>query len=170
VRRGESLTEAAARVVKATLGSTPDWLEQVGAYTEGAGHPGMAAVSVCFVAARPWLDQVTWQNVDALRGMNERHRHLVSAAVRAVGLRLEHSPVAFSLLPPEFTLTELQQAYETLLRRRLHKASFRRSLDAASLVKPTGEWRVEGRGRPAQLFRYSPRRRSQERRGIRFDV
>jgi hypothetical protein len=97
---------------------------------------------------------------------------------RVVGLRwrtsqrsrLDQAPIAFRLLPPTFTLSELQQTYELLLGRRLHKASFRRALQAAWLVEPTDEWRSEGRGRPAQLFRYAPRRRRNQRRGVRFDL
>jgi hypothetical protein len=69
-----------------------------------------------------------------------------------------------------FTLTELQSMYELLLGRRLHKASFRRALQGAWLVEPTEEWRSEGRGRPAQLFRYAPRRRRSTRRGVRFEL
>jgi hypothetical protein len=74
------------------------------------------------------------------------------------------------LLPTTFTLTELQAMYELLLGRRLHKASFRRALQGAWLVEPTEEWRSEGRGRPAQLFRYAPRRRRSARRGVRFEL
>jgi 8-oxo-dGTP diphosphatase len=60
--------------------------------------------------------------------------------------------------------------YELLLGRRLHKASFRRSLTAAFLVEPTDEWRSEGRGRPAQLYRYAPRKRRGGRGGVRFEL
>ena len=76
----------------------------------------------------------------------------------------------FDFLPATFTLSELQSVYELLLGRRLHKASFRRSLHAASLVEATDEWRSEGRGRPAQLFRYAPPRRRRQRRGVHFDL
>ena len=65
---------------------------------------------------------------------------------------------------------DLQATYETILARRLHKASFRRALQAAFLVDPTGEQRGEGRGRPAQLFRFAPRRRKSARRGVRLDL
>jgi len=41
-------------------------------------------------------------------------------------------------------------------------------LQAAWLVEPTDEWRSEGRGRPAQLYRYSPRKRRPAQRGIRL--
>jgi 8-oxo-dGTP diphosphatase len=73
-------------------------------------------------------------------------------------------------LPQRFTLSDLQRVYEIMLGRRLHKASFRRALQAATLVEPTDEWRSEGRGRPAQLFRYAPKRRRRVRRGLRFDL
>jgi 8-oxo-dGTP diphosphatase len=74
------------------------------------------------------------------------------------------------LLPATFTLSELQHMYELLLGRRLHKASFRRALAAAALVEPTDEWRSEGRGRPAQLYRFGPKKRRRGRRGVRFDL
>jgi hypothetical protein len=89
------------------------------------------------------------------------------AAIRA---RLEQAPIAFSFLERDFTLSDLQQTYETILGRRLHKASFRRALQAAFLVEPAGEWRSEGRGRPAQLYRYAPRKRRNARRGVRLDL
>jgi 8-oxo-dGTP diphosphatase len=94
---------------------------------------------------------------------------MVDAAVELVQSSVGQAPVAFRLLPPTFTLSELQEMYELLLDRPLHKASFRRSLQAARIVEPTDEWRSEGRGRPAQLFRYAPRRRKNPPRGVRFD-
>ena len=42
------------------------------------------------------------------------------------------------------------------------------ALQTAGLVAATGEWRSEGRGRPAQLFRYAPKKRKVPARGIRF--
>jgi hypothetical protein len=95
---------------------------------------------------------------------------MVAAALNLSRTRLEQAPLAFSLLPRTFTLADLQQSYETVLGRRLHKASFRRALQAAFLVEPIGEWRGEGRGRPAQLYRFSPRRRKGSRRGVRLDL
>jgi 8-oxo-dGTP diphosphatase len=90
--------------------------------------------------------------------------------VAAVRPHIDQSPLAFRLLPASFTLSELQSIYELLLGRPLHKASFRRALQAAFLVEPTDEWRSEGRGRPAQLYRYAPRRRRDSRRSVRFDL
>jgi hypothetical protein len=99
-----------------------------------------------------------------------RQRATVDAAVEGLRRRIDQAPMAFRLLPPAFTLSDLQGIYELVLGRRLHKASFRRALQAAMLVEPTDEWRSEGRGRPAQLFRYAPRRRRGGQRGVRFDL
>jgi hypothetical protein len=95
---------------------------------------------------------------------------MVEGAVDAIRRRMDQSPLAFRLLPSAFTLSELQSIYELLLGRSLHKASFRRALQAAMLVEPTDEWKSEGRGRPAQLYRYAPRKKRGSRRGVRFDL
>jgi 8-oxo-dGTP diphosphatase len=101
--------------------------------------------------------------------LSPRQRAIVEAAMRTMQGRLDQAPIAFRLLPATFTLSDLQQMYELLLGKRLHKASFRRALQAALLAEPTDEWRSEGRGRPAQLFRYAPKKRRRPHRGVRFD-
>lgn len=171
--KGEHLDAAASRIARSVTGSRVDWIEQVGAFADGTSHPGNAVISVGYVAVLPWVDAAApWRWLDAHPSppLGERHRRVLAAALERVRVRLEQAPIAFSMLPRAFTLSELQQTYETVLTRRLHKASFRRSLQAAYLVEPTGEWRSEGRGRPAQLFRFAPRRRRGPRRGIRLDL
>jgi len=111
----------------------------------------------------------TWFPMRDLPPLSPRQRAIVEAATRTIQSRLDQAPVAFRLLPSTFTLSELQQVYELLLGKRLHKASFRRALQAAWLVEPIDEWRSEGRGRPAQLFRYAPKKRRRPHRGVRFD-
>jgi 8-oxo-dGTP diphosphatase len=168
---GERLDAAATRIVKRACGVKPAWIEQAGAYGDDAAHPGDVELSVCYVALIPSPGgDAMWLNTQPMPAFRDRQRTMVSGALAVVRSRLEQSPIAFSMLPREFTLSELQQTYETVLARRLHKASFRRSLQAAFLVEPTGEWRGEGRGRPAQLYRYSARRRKGTRRGVRLDL
>jgi len=175
-RGEESLADAAARVARATLGVAPSAIEQIRAFGDNRRHPGEAEVSVGFVALTPDSDRalpdanLTWFGLGNLPTLAPRHRAIIDAAFDAVRDRLNQAPLAFRLLPQTFTLSELQSIYELLLDRRLHKASFRRALQAAYLVEPTDEWRSEGRGRPAQLFRYAPRKRRDNRRGVRFDL
>ncbi len=175
-RGEESLADAAARVARTALGAAPAALEQIAAFGDNRRHPGDAELSVGFFALLPNGDHLpsgsesAWFDVEELPAVSPRQHAIIDAAFDAVRARLDQSPLAFRLLPPTFTLSELQAIYEILLGRRLHKASFRRALQAAYLVEPTDEWRSEGRGRPAQLFRYAPRKRRDQRRGVRFDL
>jgi 8-oxo-dGTP diphosphatase len=151
-------------------------MEQVGAFGDGKKHPSDAEISIAFAALAPLgtpapeAGNYAWFKLDALPPLAERDAIMVASSVAAVRDRMDLSPVAFRLLPSSFTLSELQQMYELLLGKRLHKASFRRALQAAWLVEPTDEWRSEGRGRPAQLYRYAPKKRRKARRGVRFDL
>lgn len=176
VRGEEGLEEAAQRTLKQSIGSAPTWIQQVGAFADGYEHPSESQLSVAFVALIPLgagespSEGCEWFLLSDVPQLYQRQQLIVQDAVTAVRDRLDLYPVAFKLLPTAFTLSELQHMYELLLDRRLHKASFRRALQAAWLVEPTDEWRSEGRGRPAQLYRYSPKRRRRGRRGVRFDL
>jgi 8-oxo-dGTP diphosphatase len=110
-----------------------------------------------------------WFPVGELPQLAPRQRAMVGSALELVRHRMDFAPIAFRMLPPTFTLSDLQRVYEILLGHRLHKASFRRTLDAASLLEATDEWRSQGRGRPAQLFRLAPKKKRRRRRGVRFD-
>jgi 8-oxo-dGTP diphosphatase len=172
---GEGLEDAAARITGGVLGTSPAFFEQVGTLSDGRRHPGEADVSVGIAALSPAgagepIEDAEWFPLDTLPALAPRHRTVVDRAAAVVRQRVDQSPLAFRLLASTFTLSDLQSVYELLLGRRLHKASFRRALQASYLVEPTDEWRSEGRGRPAQLFRYAPRKRRGARRGVRFDL
>ena len=156
-------------------GETPSWIEQIGAFGDAKRHPGDVDISVAYVGLVPHETAspragYTWFQITEVPPLSPRQRAMVEAATNTIQARLDQAPIAFRLLPATFTLSELQQMYELLLGKRLHKASFRRALQAAWLVEATDEWRSEGRGRPAQLFRYLPKKRRKAQRGVRFDL
>lgn len=171
-----TLDETANQLAQRVTGVTPAWIEQGGAFGYPTKHPSCSDISIVFIALLPLGTTVPkgnnfqWFKLDVLPPLLERHQVMVQHAVSAVRNRMDISPVAFRLLPASFTLSELQQMYELLLGKRLHKASFRRALQAAWLVDSTDEWHSEGRGRPAQLYRYAPKKRRSGRRGVRFDL
>lgn len=159
--------DAADALARRTLGRAPAWRSQVGVLRDEAG------LAILYVAVLPagaaggaaLADGHQWRPLPRGGG-----NAMLRAALTHLRERIDREPVAFRLLGPTFTLSDLQQVYELLLERRLHKASFRRSLMAAHLIEPTEAWRSEGRGRPAQLFRYAPRRRRGLQRAVRFDL
>lgn len=173
--RSETMASVAGRLSTIAVGARPAWIEQLGAFGDGGRHPSSTALSVAFIAAVPHetaqLERgFHWFPARDLPPLAPRHRLMVDAGIEALSMAVDRAPIAFRLLPDTFTLTELQQMYELLLSKRLHKASFRRALQATSLVEPTDEWRSEGRGRPAQLYQFGPKKRRRPVRGVRFDL
>jgi 8-oxo-dGTP diphosphatase len=174
-RPAETMEASANRIAKTAIGE-PAWMEQVGAFGDGRRHPADLEISVAYAGLVPMGTPTpvggvyAWFPLADVPALAPRQRAILDDAVVLVRNRMDQAPVAFRLLPQMFTLTELQQMYELLLAKRLHKASFRRALQAAFLVEPSDEWRSEGRGRPAQLYRYSPRKRRPAQRGIRLDL
>jgi hypothetical protein len=82
------------------------------------------------------------------------HRRILATAIARLRAKLKYRPVVFELMPREFTLTELQRTVEAISGRHLHKQNFRRLVETAALVEPTGEMSTATGGRPAALFQF----------------
>jgi hypothetical protein len=82
------------------------------------------------------------------------HRRILATAIARLRAKLKYRPVVFELMPDAFTLTELQRTVEAISGRHLHKQNFRRLVDTAALVEPTGETSTATGGRPAAQFRF----------------
>jgi 8-oxo-dGTP diphosphatase len=174
LRSDESLDAAAARIARDALGALPSFLEQSRAHGAPRRVADVPQVAVAYFGLTPDAEAArrgaVWAGLSNLPPLTPKFREEIDAALETLRGHIDRLPIAFRLLPATFTLSDLQAVYELLLGRRLHKASFRRSLHAAALVEATDEWRSEGRGRPAQLFRYAPPRRRRLRRGVHFDL
>jgi hypothetical protein len=88
------------------------------------------------------------------RAMVLDHRRIVATALGRLRAKLKYRPVVFELLPPSFTLLQLQRLVEALAGIRLHKQNFRRLVEKAGLVEGTGLVDTRTGGRPAELFTF----------------
>ncbi len=84
------------------------------------------------------------------------HRRILATGIGRLRGKLKWRPVLFELTPPAFTLLELQRAAEAVLGVALHKQNFRRQVENAGLVEPTGTTSRRHGGRPAAEYRYAP--------------
>ena len=96
-----------------------------------------------------------WPALPALgKSLNFDHRRILATSIGRIRAKLKYRPVVFELMPDEFTLFELQKTVEAILGPHLHKQNFRRLVESAGLVEPTGEVRVKTGGRPARLYQF----------------
>ncbi|MFC3339658.1 NUDIX hydrolase [Paracandidimonas soli] len=86
--------------------------------------------------------------------MRHDHRRILATAMARLRAKIRYRPVVFELMPPAFTLLQLQQAFEAVAGRRLHKQNFRRFIEQQELVEETGEMTHGAAGRPAKLFQF----------------
>jgi len=88
------------------------------------------------------------------RPMALDHRRILATAVGRIRGKIKYRPVVFELLPPTFTLWQLQCLVEALAGVRLHKQSFRRLVERSCLVERTAQYDTRTGGRPAERFRF----------------
>lgn len=161
---GESLEDAAVRKLEGETGVRDVYLEQL--YTFDPEPPGNAGIVVSYFALvdaararlRPDLDwRPAWHPVHGLRRLAFDNERIVRLAEERLRNKLEYTNVAYSLLPPEFTLTELQNVYEAILGERIDKRNFRRRVVGLGVVRESGNWRKTGAHRPARLYEFASR-------------
>ncbi len=88
------------------------------------------------------------------QAMAHDHRRILATGIARLRGKIKYRPLVFELMPPAFTLGQLQRTVEALAGRRLHKQNFRRLIEQQELVEETGRMATETGGRPAKLFRF----------------
>lgn len=100
------------------------------------------------------LEQSGLVGIAAEFTMRPDHYRILATALSRLRAKIRNRPLVFELLPPVFTLFELQKTVEAILGPHLHKQNFRRLVEGTGLVEPTGDVRTHTGGRPAKLFRF----------------
>ena len=176
----ETLDEAARRELHEETGLKDIYLEQL--YTFGDVHrdPRGRVVSTAYYAlvslagrapkASTDARSAKWHPLRKLPKLAFDHDDILDTAVERLRAKVRYKPIGFALLPEKFTLTQLQQLYETILEQPLDKRNFRKRILAMDLLKPLDEFR-QGPNRPAQLYRFDRTKyRQLEKAGFLFEV
>lgn len=168
LRPDESAESAARRELGEETGLTDVsglHLEQLRTYSEPDRDPRMRVVSVAFAALLPDAPeahggsdaaQARWTPYGSARELAFDHGRILADARERVGAKLEYTCLATAFCPPEFTLGELQQVYETVWGTALDRPNFRRKVLATpGFVEavPGAARLTSGRGKPAALYR-----------------
>ncbi|MBT8145099.1 MAG: NUDIX hydrolase [Gammaproteobacteria bacterium] len=159
----ETIEDAAARELREETGVDQVYLEQL--YTFGAvdRDPRERVISVAYFALIPSdkidiraatdAEAVGWFEVDKAPTLAFDHNEILAMAHERLQAKLGYSTIAFCLLPSEFTLTELQTIYETILGEPVDKRNFRKQMAALGELQATSKKKRVGPHRPATLYR-----------------
>jgi hypothetical protein len=82
------------------------------------------------------------------------HRRILATGIARVRAKIKYNPVVFELMPPVFTLLQLQRCVEAIAGLTVHKPNFRRFIEQQQLVEETGETVSDTGGRPAKAYRF----------------
>jgi ADP-ribose pyrophosphatase YjhB (NUDIX family) len=80
-------------------------------------------------------DSCDWYDMDELPNLMLDHAEIVAKALQTLRENLERKLVGTNLLPPLFTLTELQKVYEAILGEKLHRGTFQRKILGLGLLQ-----------------------------------
>jgi 8-oxo-dGTP diphosphatase len=163
VHMDEDLETSARRELAEETGVSGVYLEQL--YTFGAvdRDPRERVITVAYYAliasdrvvlqAATDAEAVGWFAMDDLPPLAFDHQHIVTKAHERLVAKLDYSTIAFQFLPREFTLSELQEVYEIILREDRDRRNFRKWALALDQIEETGDMRCDGPHRPAKLYR-----------------
>ncbi|HEY4387312.1 MAG TPA: NUDIX domain-containing protein [Ktedonobacteraceae bacterium] len=162
----ESLESAAKRELQEETGVQDVYLEQLYTFGDPARDPRTRVITVVYFAlldserlqvrAADDAADVGWFSVYDLPSLAFDHDKILNYALNRLRGKLEYTTIAFSLLPEQFTLRELQRVYEIILHRRLDKRNFRKKILSTGILEDTGNKKMEGTHRPARLYSFNP--------------
>lgn len=162
--KGESLEEAALRVLRDKAGLDAAYLEQLYTFGTPDRDPRNRIITVAYYALVPWqklarpgsrkVAEVAWMDIPAAESLAFDHAEILSYAVNRLKAKAGYSNIAFGLLPEAFRLSELQHIYEVVLGQPLDKRNFRKRMLASGLLAETGAVDDTGAHRPARMYHF----------------
>ena len=161
---GESLEEAALRVLKEKTGVEDVYIEQLYTFGDPSRDPRARVITVAYFALIPWkhlsqpesqkIADITWHPADQLPRLAFDHKKIAEYAVHRLRTKVSYSNIVYGLMPKQFRLSELQRMYEVIINDKLDKRNFRKRMLATKLLQETGKKDINGAHRPARLYQF----------------
>lgn len=162
----EDLDTAAERVLEQLTGLRGVYLEQVRTFGAVDRHPLGRVITIAYfslikisdytVTPASFAQSAKWHSVSKVGELAFDHNEILESCLKRLKRKVRTAPVGFELLPPKFTLTELQQLYEAILAppKGIDKRNFRKKILATNLLHDLNEVQEGVAHRPAKLYRF----------------
>ncbi len=170
VNADEGLKEAAYRVLEEMTGLTDVYLEQIKTFGKTGRHPMGRVITVAYLSLIKVDDyllkvknnavaqKAEWFSISDIDDLAFDHKEILDTCLDTLRRRVQQKPVGFELLPPKFTLTELQHLYEAILDTELDKRNFRKKILSMNLLIDLDQYQENVAHRPAKLYSFDKAR------------
>ena len=163
VHRDEDLDQAAYRILKERTGMDDVYLEQVRSFGDVKRHPAARVVTISYCSLiniqqhRLQKDdnELHWHKLSADMDMAFDHQQILNVCHEWLQKRVQEHPLGFSLLPQKFSLRELQNLYEAILKIKLDRRNFRKKFFSMDVLEDTNELEYDVPHRPGKLYKFN---------------
>ena len=181
VRIEETLDEAARRELEEESGLKNIFLEQLYTFGDVDRDPRERVVTVAYFAlvnlvghdvkASTDARNAAWFAIGDLPALAFDHEHILENALDRLRGKVRYQPIGFELLPPKFSLRQLQHLYEVVLDRELDKRNFRKKILDMDILVELDEIEKDVAHRAARLYRFQKKKYDRKiRKGFNFKI
>lgn len=164
MENGESISQAAEKVLFRYTQQKDIYMEQVAAYGDVDRDTGGRVVSVAFYAlvkiekfntslAKKF--DARWINIKELPPLVFDHNQMIKDALMLLQYKVSTQPIAFNFFDDKFTLPALQDLYEAIYQMPLDKRNFRKKLSSMEILDRLEEKDKVHSKRGAYYFMYN---------------
>ncbi|MDE7280685.1 MAG: NUDIX hydrolase, partial [Ruminiclostridium sp.] len=155
----ETIDETAKRVLKAKTGLDKIYCEQLYTFGDVERDPRMRVISCAYIALvdaeKTQITNAEWVTMDRIK--NEElafdHATIIKEALKRLQGKINYTDIVFHMMPEKFTISQLQEIYQTILEKELLPAAFRRTI--AHSITQTEEFTHNAGHRPSRLYRWN---------------
>ena len=179
----EDLDAAAERVLEQLTGLRGVYLEQVKAFGSVNRHPLGRVITIAYfslikvsnytVTPASFAQSAKWRRLSEVKDLAFDHSEILDSCLKRLKRKVRTAPLGFELLPPKFTLSELQQLYDSVLDlpKKLDKRNFRKKILSMGFLVECEEVQEGVPHRPAKLYSFDKEKYEQFlNEGYVFDI
>lgn len=160
----ESMDEAAYRVLYNFTGLKDLYMTQLYTHGDIARDPGARVISTSYYSLikiqdiapdHVTISNARWCPINELPELIFDHGKMVEMALESLRDEAHRKPLGFELLPPKFTIPQLQSLYEAIYQQKFDNRNFRKSILKMNLIDRLDEKDKENSRKGAWFYRFN---------------
>lgn len=163
LQQNENLDQAADRILQTLTGINNVYMEQLHSYSKLDRDPAERTISVAYYALinienhnEELIEKYSakWFSISNAPNLIFDHDIMVKDAIRRLRYKTSKEPIGFELLPPKFTMKQLQKLYESILDEKLDKRNFINKINAMKILVKLDEKDMSSSRKGSYLYNF----------------